>query len=207
MDNTEPSFRVPYEFAGDDLEDLLDRLSPSLRSHSRRVAASVSAMAEQAKGFIYLHGIPAGTNLIETAYLGGMCHDIGKLLPATGDDYFKHPADGAVLLETYRLLLGEDGKAQLVLGIVRHHHERPGGKGFPDGLHTKDIPLLAGLCAVADGLDHYLYNKEPKHSAAKALDGVRSQAGGLFCEYAVTCLERAWPRIKEQYEKWNRQAV
>ena len=58
----------------------------------------------------------------------------------------KHPAIGARILEPVSGLVD-------VISIVRHHHERIDGQGYPDGLAGEEIPLLARLMSVADVWD------------------------------------------------------
>jgi len=88
--------------------------------------------------------------------------------------------------------------------MVRYHHERADGKGFPDGLKAKDIPLTAGICAVADWLDHYLCGKpesfERSENAMKEMD---NKTGSHFVEIAVQSAKCAWPRLEELYAEWN----
>jgi HD-GYP domain-containing protein (c-di-GMP phosphodiesterase class II) len=92
----------------------------------------------------------------QLAHLCGLVHDIGKIgLPA---GLLEKP--GALTLEERRLMethpeIGERILANVddyaeIAGIVRHHHERFDGNGYPDGLATDDIPLLARVIAVAD---------------------------------------------------------
>ncbi len=94
--------------------------------------------------------------LQEKAYLCGLVHDIGKIgLPA---GLLEKP--GALTLEERRQMqehsaIGEHILRQVdtyadVANIVRFHHERIDGEGYPDGLHGDDIPLLSRIIAVAD---------------------------------------------------------
>jgi putative two-component system response regulator len=91
--------------------------------------------------------------------LGGIVHDIGKvavpdqILNKPGkltDEEFgivqRHPVIGYDILRPSRTFRD-------VLPIVRWHHERPNGTGYPDGLRGDQIPLLARITAVADVFD------------------------------------------------------
>jgi HD-GYP domain-containing protein (c-di-GMP phosphodiesterase class II) len=91
--------------------------------------------------------------------VAGSLHDIGKigirddilLKPGrlTEDEYEKikeHPAIGADIISTLGLW---DRESQ----IIRHHHERFDGTGYPDGLKGKQIPTLARILSVADCYD------------------------------------------------------
>ncbi len=96
---------------------------------------------------------------IVSLQVGGVVHDIGKIgIPdhvLNKPDKLKldeaeimqrHPAIGYEILKPLRTF-------QNVLPIVRWHHERPNGKGYPDGLKGDQIPLLARIAAVADVFD------------------------------------------------------
>jgi putative nucleotidyltransferase with HDIG domain len=92
----------------------------------------------------------------ELAHLCGLVHDIGKIgLPA---GLLEKP--GALTLDERRemqrhseigerILANVDTYAEIA-SIVRHHHERVDGQGYPDGLSGTDIPLLSRIIAVAD---------------------------------------------------------
>jgi len=95
-------------------------------------------------------------DLVEQAAL---LHDIGKigiddailmksaaLTPLEFKVITEHPGIGANIIETVPFL-------QHVVPVVRHHHERWDGQGYPDGLTGTDIPWLARVLAVADAFD------------------------------------------------------
>lgn len=96
---------------------------------------------------------------LEILKLGGIFHDIGKI--GTMDDILlktgalnsyeyqeikKHPIKGAHILSAVSMF-------KEVVPLVRHHHERIDGKGYPDGLKGEEIPLLARILSVADAYD------------------------------------------------------
>lgn len=91
--------------------------------------------------------------------LGGLFHDIGKIgVPdsillkterLTDDEYSEiknHPAIGAHILSNATMF-------QDIIPIVKHHHERYDGKGYPGKLQGEDIPYLARIAAIADTYD------------------------------------------------------
>ncbi len=92
----------------------------------------------------------------QLAYLCGLVHDIGKIgLPA---GLLEKP--GALTLEERREMqrhseIGEGILANVetyaeIAAVVRHHHERMDGEGYPDAITGEDIPLLSRIIAVAD---------------------------------------------------------
>ena len=202
-----------FGFSVNDLDDLLDQFSLPLRNHSRRVAVCSSIMADCINEYTYPYRASIDTGLAVVAHLGGTCHDIGKLLlptlMITEAEYKQHPLIGMKFLEEYkRLLFNSEAQTQMVLDVVCYHHEQPDGGGFPEGTKRKDIPIVAGICALADWLDHHLYTKQ--ESCAYICDifnDVKMKAGNIFYESAVMCFECAWPQIKERYAKWNRFAT
>ncbi|MGH3132638.1 MAG: HD-GYP domain-containing protein, partial [Gaiellaceae bacterium] len=96
---------------------------------------------------------------LEALELGAVLHDVGKIGisdsilmkpgPLTAEERAaveRHPEIGDQMLAPLALL-------EPVRPIVRHHHERWDGSGYPDGLAGKDIPLLARIVAVADSIE------------------------------------------------------
>jgi HD-GYP domain-containing protein (c-di-GMP phosphodiesterase class II) len=100
-----------------------------------------------------------GEDEIERLHRGGLLHDVGKIgiPPAVLDKpgaldpeelaiVQAHPVVGARILQPI-------GAYEDVIGIVRHHHERFDGDGYPDRLAGARIPFLARVLAVADVYD------------------------------------------------------
>lgn len=93
------------------------------------------------------------------AHICGLVHDVGKVgLPAgllekpgplsleERRHMERHPVIGERILEHV-------ADYKKIASIVRHHHERVDGQGYPDGLRGEDIPLVARILAVADAYD------------------------------------------------------
>ena len=91
--------------------------------------------------------------------IGGLFHDIGKIgIPdsilqknakLTDDEYSEiknHPSIGAHIL-------GAASIFQDIIPIVKHHHERFDGRGYPSGLKGEEIPYMARIAAIADTFD------------------------------------------------------
>jgi putative nucleotidyltransferase with HDIG domain len=131
------------------LSRLLETRNPYTYRHCRRVAHHAERIARA------LHLGPAECAEVRAAAL---VHDVGKIYtPAfilhkagpLSDEEFevikRHAADGADMLAPVR-----DARLS---AIVRHHHERIDGSGYPDGLSGEEIPLGARIIAVADTFD------------------------------------------------------
>ncbi len=130
---------------------MLEAKDPYTRGHSQRVA-------EYAVSIGRVLGL-AEADLVELR-LGGELHDIGKIGtrdavlhkpgPLTTEEFAeikRHTTDGEAMLSVLR------GDHPLVLQIVRWHHERLDGSGFPDGLAADDIPIPVRIVSVADAFD------------------------------------------------------
>ncbi len=105
-------------------------------------------------------------DVLEQVRLGGELHDIGKI--GTREDIlnkpgplsskeFDHIKDHSVLGE--KILSPFLGESPMVLRIVRSHHERMDGTGFPDSLRGSDIPREARVVAVVDAFDAMTTNR------------------------------------------------
>jgi len=123
---------------------------PYLTGHSRRVTEYTLAIAdrmnisEKEKKHMeyagYLHDI--GKIGISDAIL----HKEGKLNEEEWKAIKMHPTMGVEILDSLKFLPKEKF-------MIRHHHERYDGKGYPDGIKGSDIPLGARILAVADSFD------------------------------------------------------
>jgi ribonuclease P protein subunit RPR2 len=133
---------------------------------------------------------------------GFLLHDIGKLavpdaiLRAPGrlseKDWAlmrRHPEEGVRMLSEIPFL-------DRALDIVRHHHERWDGGGYPDGLRGQEIPLWARIFSVVDALDAITAERpyRPARSYESALEEIRGHAGTQFdpaVVEALRCLDPA----------------
>jgi len=149
----------------DDLQGANSQLRAANLSFAKGLIATLDARDRYTAGHsaavaIYARDIAARMDLEvaqqELAHLCGLVHDIGKIgLPA---GLLEKP--GALTLDERREMqrhseIGEGILAKVdtyaeIAGVVRHHHERVDGQGYPDGLCGGEIPLLARIIAVAD---------------------------------------------------------
>jgi response regulator RpfG family c-di-GMP phosphodiesterase len=126
---------------------------------------------------------------LEHIRLGGELHDIGKIgtreaiLNKPGpltEEEFQHVKEHSVLGE--KILAPFLAQSPSVLRIVRSHHERINGSGFPDGLQGEQIPLEARIVAVVDAFDAMTTNRayRPLRPPAEAIQELRRCSGVLF---------------------------
>lgn len=162
--------------------------------HSRRVAALSLKLALMA-------GL-SGTEAYVVS-LGGLLHDIGKV--AVPDDVLlkpgglnaeergamaRHPVIGAAIVAQIPNL-------QAVAAIVRAHHERLNGSGYPDGLRGEEIPLGARIVAVADAYDALTTNRiyRSGRTPIEAIRVLLRNAGTQFDPQVVGLLVRLFSVI------------
>lgn len=128
----------------------IDLRDPYTMGHSQQVTNYAVVIAKE---------LDLSQDQIEMIRKGSLLHDIGKLgVPDSillkpnrlTDDEYKviktHPLLGAQILESSRNLRD-------LIPLVRHHHERFDGKGYPDGLVGHAIPLEARILALADSIE------------------------------------------------------
>ncbi len=137
---------------------------------------------------------------LEHVRLGGELHDIGKIgtreailnkpAPLTVEE-FQHVKEHSALGE--KILQPFLAHSPMVLRIVRSHHERIDGSGFPDGLRGTRIPLEARVVAVVDAFDAMTTNRayRPQLPATQAVDELRRCAGVHFDAEVVEAFLKA----------------
>jgi putative two-component system response regulator len=126
----------------------LEAKDPQTRGHSARVTGFALALAETLGG-VDLHALVLGAELHDIGKIGTREHVLGKPGALTAEEFDhirEHPLIGVRILSP---ILSD----RTVLEIVRHHHERWNGGGYPDGLTGAAIPQAARVVAVADALD------------------------------------------------------
>jgi len=148
------------------------------RGHSQRVG-------DLARTFALYLGLDDATG--DRVRIAGLLHDIGKIAvpesllnkqgPLTRDEFLRvidHPVIGEEMVRPLNTLAG-------ILRMIRHHHERYDGRGYPDGLRGDAIPHEVRLLSIVDAYDaltsHRSYRPAPlSHTAA--LETLRREAAG-----------------------------
>jgi putative nucleotidyltransferase with HDIG domain len=165
------------------------------RKHSERVTQYALAIAAQ---------MNCSETQVESLKTVGYLHDIGKI--GIADSILNKPA--ALTPEEYELIkkhpvIGESIVLELGLNqeqraIIRHHHERWDGRGYPDGLAAEEVPLLARIVAVADAFDSMtsLRAYRAKMSQADAVRELLANIGKQFDPTVVAAFLEGLPAIK-----------
>ncbi|MEJ7750235.1 MAG: HD domain-containing phosphohydrolase [Thermoleophilaceae bacterium] len=137
---------------------------------------------------------------------GFLLHDVGKVAIPDG---ILHKADHLgdeerVLMRRhpeigYEIVSGIESLAEAA-EIVRHHHERWDGSGYPDGLAGEKIPLADRVFAVADTLDAITTDRpyRPGSSLAEARVEIRGMAGSQFDPTVVSALDEITDEVLER---------
>lgn len=141
----------------EDLHDLVDALSTALDAKNTHMCGHSERVAELSLLMAKTMGLPLAEQ--EKIHIGAHLHDIGKIgIPdiilnkpgkLTESEFAiirKHPEIGGNIV-------GKVKAFSAVADIVRHHHERFDGKGYPDRLCGMEISLGARIVAVADSFD------------------------------------------------------
>ena len=171
--------KVNYQATLRALEASLDVRDQSAPGHCRRVAKLAVYLARRM-------GV-AGDDLVALEH-GARLHDIGKMGvpddilmkpgPLTDPEWVmmrRHPEIGCQIV-------GHIDFLQNALPIIRHHHERYDGLGYPDGLKGNEIPLLARIFCVVDAFDALTHARPYNEvlSVQAALDSLQSDSGALY---------------------------
>ena len=179
------------------LAQTLELRDPSTSGHSQRVTEYVLLLAEEMN-------LPAEE--YQALQLVAPLHDIGKI--GVGDAILRkpeslsageyeemkqHSAKGAGLL---RAIPDLAGAAQ----VIRGHHERWDGRGYPDGLAGESIPRASRLLAVADTFDALTFNTVYRQgvSPESACEQIFAAEGTQFDPACVQAFRQVRPRLHQK---------
>jgi putative nucleotidyltransferase with HDIG domain len=196
------SYRRLEESSLEAIESLnatVDAKDPYTAGHSARVQRIAVAVAEEL-------GAPA--QRLDAVRFGGLFHDIGKIaVPdsvltkpgALDDEEFaivqRHPADGAEIVSHFSRL-------REAVPLIRHHHERWDGHGYPDRLAGDEIPLEACVVGLADAWDAMTTDRPYRGalSTEQAAAEVRRCRGTQFSPAVVDAFFAAFRRRPALFE-------
>jgi putative nucleotidyltransferase with HDIG domain len=196
------SYRRLEESSLEAIESLnatVDAKDPYTAGHSARVQRIALAVAEEL-------GVPS--QRFDAVRFGGLFHDIGKIaVPdsiltkpgALDEDEFavvmRHPADGAEIVSHFSRL-------REAVPLIRHHHERWDGTGYPDGLAGDEIPQEACVVGLADAWDAMTTDRPYREalSVEQAAAEVRACRGTQFSPAVVDAFLAAFRRQPALFE-------
>jgi cyclic di-GMP phosphodiesterase len=179
------------------LAEALEAKDIGTRAHSHRVQSYALDLTRAVE--------PALADDVSVEY-GFVLHDVGKigisdrilqkpgpLTPEERRVMEEHPALGHEMLRDVTFLSGEG------LSVVRHHHERWDGAGYPDRLEGTDIPLAARIFAVADTLDAMTSDRPYRtaRSWEQARREIFAQSGRQFDPRVVDAFREREPQLRQ----------
>jgi putative nucleotidyltransferase with HDIG domain len=181
------SYRKLEESSLEAIETLnatVEAKDPYTAGHSLRVQRIALSIGKE---------LGLGVKEVDALRYGALFHDIGKigitdaLLTKPGrlteeefDLMKRHSAEGARIVENFSRLRDS-------VPIIRHHHERWDGRGYPDGLAGDEIPLAAAVAGLADAWDAMTIERPYQRALSpdEALDEVRACSGTQFVPAVV----------------------
>jgi putative two-component system response regulator len=141
---------------------------------------------------------------LESLFRGGVIHDIGKI--GVPDAILMKPGpldEMETQLMRAHVAIGETivrplQTAASILPIIRHHHERFDGRGYPDGMRGREIPRLARIVAVCDSFDALVNDRpyRPRLTIEEAVRVLRAGAGTQWDPETVDVFTSEIPSIQ-----------
>jgi len=180
----------------------LELKDPYTRGHSERVAMYALILAKATKKF--------SSEELKSFNYACLLHDIGKVnIPdhilmkpskLTKEEYEvikTHPVVGAEVMKNVEGL-------KYGIDIIRYHHERWDGKGYPEGLQGENIPLLARITAIADAFDAMTSSRSYRKALPleEAYKRIVEGKGTQFDPQLVELFKEIYPKWEEVYHKY-----
>ncbi|WP_409253261.1 HD-GYP domain-containing protein [Bacillus sp. SCS-153A] len=182
----------------------LELKDPYTRGHSERVAFYALSLAKKLNFYT--------KEQLVAFYYACLLHDIGKIhIPdrilmkpekLTLEEYEiikTHPAVGAEAVEKVDVLSDS-------LNVIRSHHERWDGRGYPEGLKGTEIPLAARITAIADAFDAMTSTRSYRKalSTETAYQRILEGQGTQFDPDLINTFKEVFPEWVEMKEESNR---
>ena len=200
LENAYNDLKIAYKGTMESLRLAVDAKDAYTKNHSDRVSYYSVLIAK---------GLNLPPEEIELIKNGGLFHDIGKIgIPdailqkagkLTDEEYHdikNHPSIGEHILKPARIFND-------IIPMVKHHHERFDGRGYPSSLAGENIPLCARIVCVADSFDAMTSDRSyrPRYTLYKALEELKNCKGTQFDPKVVDVFIQELLNNKEQVEK------
>jgi putative two-component system response regulator len=197
-----------YEASLTMLANAIDVRDPYTRGHVERVTAYAHVVACEL-GW-------QGRKLDQLRF-GAILHDIGKIHisettlfkngPLSNQEWHEirdHPVTGSEMIKDIPYLAP-------AIAVVRHHHERWDGTGYPDGLMGEEIPMAARIIAVVDGFDAMTTDRPYRYACdlEEAYQEILEASDSQYDPAVVAAFQRAWDKgeIFPVWERWQTEKV
>ena len=179
LDNAYKELKQHYLEVIEALRIVVDAKDGYTLGHSDRVSSLAVRIGEEL-GF--------NEHDLEVLRIGSLFHDIGKigisdnillktqaLDKAEYEEVKRHPMRGAHILASVSMF-------REIIPLIKSHHERVDGKGYPEGLTGDEIPLMAKIITVADSFDAMMSDRTYRNrlSLQQTIDELRAGAGDQF---------------------------
>lgn len=195
LNKTYDELRIRYLDTIEALRLAVDARDIYTSGHSDRVAYYAVEIGKQ---------FDFSAHELENLRVGGIFHDIGKI--GTADDILlksdklddieyneikKHPIKGSYILSAVSMF-------HEVVPLVKCHHERVDGRGYPEGLKGDEIPFLARILSVADAFDammsdrQYRLKLELSEAKSQLISGAGTQFDAEIVDRFITIIDRVW---------------
>ncbi len=192
LNRTYEQLRIRYMDTIEALRQVVDAKDEYTRGHSDRVSYYCVKIGK---------ALDLNESELEILRVAGLFHDVGKmgitddilfksekLSVKEYDEIKKHPTKGARILSVISMFKD-------VVPVVKCHHERIDGKGYPEGLMGQQIPFMARIVSVADAFDammsdrHYRSKLDLKTAISQLLGGAGTQFDAQIVYIFVAMLE------------------
>ncbi|MGB3328836.1 MAG: HD-GYP domain-containing protein, partial [Thermomicrobiales bacterium] len=200
LNETRRSIRTTLEV----LIDTLEERDMSTANHSRQVSVYAARILDE------MPEVPA--QLTETIEWASRVHDLGKVGVRDAVLFKAGRLDAEEWVEMRsHAVIGADIIARLAQSdriaiIIRHHHERWDGSGYPDGLKGEEIPLGSRIIAVADTYEAMTADRPYRRAlpAETAYKEILANSGSQFDPLVVSAFSRAFrPASREEQIAWG----
>lgn len=183
--------------------DLLEGIVAAMDARDTYTARHSERVADFAEAICHILSLPE--SITETIHIAAHVHDIGKIgIPdsvlskssaLTDDEWIimkSHTEIG------YRILEKVSGFGEIAL-IIRHHHERWDGKGYPLGLSKNEIPFGSRIIALSDSIDAMLSDRKYRKALSLPLcrQEIENNSGIMFDPEIVKAVLDNWSEIEK----------
>jgi diguanylate cyclase (GGDEF)-like protein/putative nucleotidyltransferase with HDIG domain len=150
---------------------------------------------------------------VEALKAGALLHDIGKLAVP---DYILNKPDKLTTAEFDRMkvhtivgaeILTRVGFPYPVVPVVRHHHERWDGRGYPDGLRGEEIPMTARILSVVDCFDAVREDRQYRKAMTReqAIDLIKGASGTMYDPDIVSLFLEHLPQFESEIRRQKKE--
>lgn len=182
---------------------ILEQKDDTLFSHSYNVANWCKGLGEE---------LNLDENEIKKLYIAGLLHDVGKSFiddaiinkrgKLTDEEYEEVKKHSLYSYNISKKILAEHTDLHGLPKIIKHHHERYDGKGYPEGLKQEEIPFYSYILSIADSVDAMLSDRPYKksYSLEKVIKELHINKGKQFHPELVGVMINMLSKVQSEYD-------